>query len=242
MPECLVPSLDYQSKWGGIMLLPLIAGAFFLLTFVGKYLFARFIKGQRGRENLMAHADGLIASFLTLFYFMYLYLSRTLLEPFNCVAAPGKDDGLRYMAATGEPCGGPMQRSLVPPAVIGLLLYTIGFPAFVAWTLHRHRFWIMEEQLLLAHSTRTDRVLNRSKLWLHRRYSRLYYAFKPDYWYWSLAIIARKFGIALVAMLFRSEPGFQLAMALLFLFIAFAAQVRVLESLGLAFSFIRQGC
>lgn len=232
VPECLVPALAYQTKWGAIMLLPVVCAALLLLIFLARVAFARFIKKQKGRAAMQHLANSLIATFLTLAYFLYLFISRTLLEPFNCLPAPGFDDGQTYMAATGEPCGGPTQKALVAPAIIGIIFFTIGYPMLVAWILWKHRFWMQLDQLLLAGSSRYDRVTNPSTLWMHQRYSRLYYAFKPDYHAWILAVIARKFAISFAALMFRSESSFQMAVILFFLFVAFAAQVRHQPYLG----------
>lgn len=49
---------------------------------------------------------------------------------------------------------------------------------------------------------------------------------QPKYYFWLLIIIARKFGIAFTSLMFRRNPGFQLAMALLVMFFAYAAQVK----------------
>jgi hypothetical protein len=86
-----------------------------------------------------------------------------------------------------------------------------------------------------------------------KKYHKLYYQFKPNQYYWILVVISRKFLIAVTALLFRkntsfqvciwgrlfsqptlfSEPAwmvawlcFQLAVALLVLFIAYTLQVR----------------
>jgi hypothetical protein len=55
---------------------------------------------------------------------------------------------------------------------------------------------------------------------------RLYYHFKPDFWYWVLIILGRKFLIAITALMFNKNPAFQMSFALLVLFIAYALQVR----------------
>jgi hypothetical protein len=55
---------------------------------------------------------------------------------------------------------------------------------------------------------------------------RLYYHFRPRCWYWVFVIIGRKFMIAMTALLFNKNPAFQMAIALLVLFIAYALQVR----------------
>jgi hypothetical protein len=56
--------------------------------------------------------------------------------------------------------------------------------------------------------------------------TRLYYHFRPEQWYWILVILGRKFLIAITALMFNKNPAFQMAVALLVLFIAYALQVR----------------
>ena len=58
------------------------------------------------------------------------------------------------------------------------------------------------------------------------KFSRLYFQFKPDRTYWVLLIIVRKFMIAFVSLMYRRTPSYQLATALLIMFVAFGLQVR----------------
>jgi len=55
-------------------------------------------------------------------------------------------------------------------------------------------------------------------------YGRSYFQFKPDYCFWILAIILRKFFIALTAVVFNKNASFQMAACLLVMFVAYAAQ------------------
>ncbi len=55
---------------------------------------------------------------------------------------------------------------------------------------------------------------------------RMYYHFRPMYWYWIVVVLARKLLIAITALMFAKNPGFQMAIALLVLFICYALQVR----------------
>src|SRR5262249_14721583 len=50
--------------------------------------------------------------------------------------------------------------------------------------------------------------------------------FLPGKWYWEGVITARKFLIAFTSLMFRNTPSYQLAMALLVLFVAYVLQVR----------------
>ena len=55
--------------------------------------------------------------------------------------------------------------------------------------------------------------------------ARVYYHFRPDFWFWIIVILLRKISIAATALMFSSNPAFQMALALLFLFICYALQV-----------------
>jgi len=59
-----------------------------------------------------------------------------------------------------------------------------------------------------------------------KKYHKMYYHFRPGKWYWIMVIIGRKGLLAVTALMFRSTPSFQLAMALLVMFVAYALQVR----------------
>ena len=58
------------------------------------------------------------------------------------------------------------------------------------------------------------------------KYKHLYYYFKPGKVYWLLWIIYRKLSISIIAVLFYSNPGFQLAFTILVLFSSYVLQVR----------------
>jgi hypothetical protein len=122
-PECLLPDTTYVQKFSAVMTLPLAAGFIFASIFVGRYCFARFIMRQRGRSFLTRHSHALVSAMLMICYFMYLSISRTLLEVFNCVPAT-PDDGRLYLAAGRglETCPGDTQATLIPFAAGGIIL------------------------------------------------------------------------------------------------------------------------
>ena len=90
---------------------------------------------------------------------MYLYITKTILDVFNC-APTNPTDGVNYLQAVFEPCGGPTQSTLLVPAIIGLVVYTVGYPAFLAQLLYRNRELAMEDQLLRAKGVGSDRLTN----------------------------------------------------------------------------------
>ena len=54
----------------------------------------------------------------------------------------------------------------------------------------------------------------------------MYYHFKPSKVYWIILITLRKFSIAFIGLMFRQNPGFQLALCLLSLFIFYILQIK----------------
>jgi len=230
-PECSIPDLGYVTKWTFIQSLPLLAGSLMLLLYVTLYLKKRLCGARtdtRGRKrNLHKHAPAMVGTGLVLFYYLYLYLTRTVLDVFNC-APTQPPDGKEYLLVVFEECGlaGGIQMTLLPFALAALLLYVMGYPILVAKLLRKNKMLIMEDQLLRANNKGDDRNTNRNAYDTRKKYSKLYYHFKPNFWYWILVVIGRKFGIAFTGLMFVKNPAFQLSCALLVLFVAYALQVK----------------
>ena len=224
-PECSIPDLGYKTKWYFIQALPLVANSLFAILYVTTYLHKKCILRRSG--DLHRHASALVATSLVMFYYLYLYITRTVLDVFNC-APTEPPDGKEYLSVVFEPCweAGGLQMTLLPLAVIALLVYSMGYPTVVFWLLYRNRELIMEDQLLRAKGTGDTRLENRHAYLVRKRYHKLYYHFRPDKWYWIMCVLARKFGIAFTALMFNKNPAFQLSMALLVMFVSYAAQVK----------------
>ena len=161
-------------------------------------------------------------------YIFYIYLVRNVLDVFNC-APTDPDDGHTYLQAVFVQCGVPggVQLFLVPFGVIAIFVYVIGYPVVIGVILYRNRELIMEDQLLRAKGTGYDRLTNPNAYEMRKRYRNVYYQFKPDYIYWAEAILLRKFLLAVTYIMFNRNSAFQLAAALLVMFLAYVAQVRV---------------
>lgn len=115
--------------------------------------------------------------------------------------------------------------ALFPFAIVAFIVYTLAFPAWVFWSLWKNKRTIKKAQLLTAMGKKINRKADKAGFEFTRRWSKLFYQFKPGKWYWVMVIIGRKFAISTSAMLFRSVPAFQFACALMALFVAFAVQV-----------------
>jgi hypothetical protein len=70
-----------------------------------------------------------------------------------------------------------------------------------------------------------DRVSNPEYYDTRKKYSELYYRFKPKKFYWVMVVLMRKFMISMTSLMFRSNPTFQLAMSLLVMFVFYTLQV-----------------
>eukprot|EP01029_Cantina_marsupialis_P014776 TRINITY_DN323_c1_g1_i2.p1 TRINITY_DN323_c1_g1~~TRINITY_DN323_c1_g1_i2.p1 ORF type:complete len:639 (+),score=220.11 TRINITY_DN323_c1_g1_i2:231-1919(+) len=161
-----------------------------------------------------------------MFYFLYLYLTRVSLDVFNC-NPPEPSDGFTYMEASPSiKCGSTLHTQLMIGAAITTVVYSFGYPALVGFVLFKYRFTVKEDQLLRAMKTGDNRLTNANCYNFRKTFHKIYYHFKPDKFYWNLLIIARKFIIAFAALMFRDNPAFQLAIALLVMFFSYALQVR----------------
>jgi hypothetical protein len=231
-PECILPEFDYEYKFYGTLILPMICGVLLIMTlgcFVG---YDVFIKGRRTTDKYATSRA--IGSFLLILYYSYLMVTKRVLEVFNCNPAV-PDDGNLYTSFTSLKCGGGglcrcydtthIQSALILPSVIGILLYTLGFPLGILWIIRTNKKAIKTDQILRALDT-GDNEKSNPYYFVRRRYHKMYYHFKPGKIYWIVIIIGRKCGIAAAGLLFRANPGFQLASILLVLFVAYVWQVK----------------
>ena len=228
-PECIVPNLSYKAKFWFIMLLPLSVGGLLLgFLFWAVWAYKALVMGQ-ARKEWFTHAPGQINATLSLLYVLYLYLTRTVFDVFNCTPTFPPDGRLYLNVANHEQCGvrGGTQLTLLPSAVAGLVVYSFGYPAFIAYTLYRNRELCMLDQLLRAKGVGDDRLTNPHAFTLRMTYGRQYFQFKPDFSMWILAVILRKFFISITAVVFSKNSSFQMAACLLIMFLAYSAQMMV---------------
>ena len=107
-----------------------------------------------------------MASFVLVFYFLYLSVTRRALDVFNCNPVD-PDDGYLYTEFTSIDCEAglcrcddpdELQAQLVPYAVLCIVFYSIGFPLYVVWVTWYYRIQIKLDQLLRAHDMGQDRA------------------------------------------------------------------------------------
>jgi hypothetical protein len=229
-PECWgAVAVDYKGKWFSIEAIPLVLILLSLFPFLGALFFKRYFQGRR--KDLFNHLPSLISNVIIIMYFMYLFITNVALAPFNCQATT-PDDGKLYMAAVGTDaeCGvsGGTQQTLVPYAVVALIVYTIGFPLFVAFVIFRNKENILIDQVHRAERTLPHILKDENmEIWHFRKsFYILYYQYKPEYYWWIMVILARKACISIAALIFRKNTIFQLCMILLVMFVSYSMQVR----------------
>jgi hypothetical protein len=232
-PECIAPNLGFTFRYGVTMALPIAAAALFTTMFLVNYLWARTIKRQ-SRASACAASNTLIAMGLTGGYVLYVQLARTMFASLACSPNnPPEFDAsgqvIEYLQVVPEPCSKPggVHQTLLPFTVIGLLVYIVGYPAFVAYKLISKRRLVVEDQLLRCKGVGDSESTNPNALHMRKRYSRIYYAFAPNFApYWLHVLLMRKLLLAGTALVFVRTPSWQLTLGLLVLFVAYAMQVR----------------
>ena len=120
---------------------------------------------------------------------------------------------------------GSVQMTLLPWSIIGLIVYTLGYPTFLASHWWRNRELVMEDQLLRAKGLGEDRLTNPHAYTLRKAFGRTYFQFRPDVSFWIIVILARKAFIAVAIVAFNRDATFQLAACLFILQCAYALQV-----------------
>jgi hypothetical protein len=139
-------------------------------------------------------------------------------------------DGNTYLAAVFEKCTTPWsgtQETLGGWAILAIFVYMLGYPGVLGSTLWKYRELVMEDQLLRAKGVGQDKLSNPNALDMRRMFGRSYFQFKPQYFLWILAILLRKFCIAMTSVVFNKNPSFQMAACLLIMFLAYSAHVQI---------------
>lgn len=178
-PECSFPEVTYYYKWVFIESLPIAAAVIFFVLHCVLWVRKRCCLGRR--KNLNNHLHLLVGTLLVMFYYLYLYLTRTVLDVFNCNPTD-PPDGYTYLSVVWERCWVPggVQMRLILPAIVACIVYVLGYPVLVSLLLRRNRLKVMEDQLLRAAGKGRTRLDNPHPYDVRKMYHKIYYHFKPD--------------------------------------------------------------
>ena len=234
-PECLLPTMKYSDKYFFTMALPIVIAFVLFLSWLFNIFWDKCINQRSvssGAAKIMAAK--LTSTFLLGMYFMYLMITQRALEIFNCNPVE-PDDGFTYTQFTSISCDGGLCRCwdpnhvqlfLVPFSIVALFIITLGFPIFLFVLLRAKKNAIKEDQYLRALDIEPSMSTSPNAFFNRLKYHKMYYHFKPGKVYWITFIIARKGLVSTAGLLFRANPGFQLAFVLLVLFWAYVVQVK----------------
>ena len=132
---------------------------------------------------------------------------RTALAPFNCVSRNGISTMEAEPAVRCDLPGGP-HAMIYPWAKVALAVYGLGIPCMFATILFIHRKAIRADQELRARGE-GDIPANNPNIRVRHKFRKLYEDFKPSLSFWKLVLIARKFGIAVTAIMLTGNPMLQ---------------------------------
>jgi hypothetical protein len=240
-PECLDPNLGYALKFIITEIMPLCVLAFIIFYYIFERVGRKLCPGLFRRDN-KADWRSYISIYMITLNFLYLVVTRKAFQIFNC-NPPTPTDGWFYTTFSDPSC--PLglcrcydsalheetkdffHRQFIAPAALAIVFYTIGFPLVVAFVVLKNKGAIKEDQYLRILGLGDTDTESTPKAWSVRlKYYQLYYYFRPGKVYWLLWILYRKASIAIIATVFYSNPGFQLAFTILILFSSYVMQVR----------------
>jgi len=99
-----------------------------------------------------------------------------------------------------------------------------GFPAAI-WTIFSRKKAVIHKDQLLRAAGRGDSYTENVHYEFRRSFSKLYYQYQPESYFWIELVIGRKFLLVLIGAIFRNNPSFQMASCLLVLFSSLVMQV-----------------
>ncbi len=147
-PECSLPNMKYHMKWFFVEGMPLGIIGIMIVLHVFLFLWKYVVLGQRSQGRASSHLPTFVGIYLMVFYYMYLYLTTTSLDMFNCTPTT-PPDGHTYLEVVFVPCyeKGGLHLMLLPYAIASFLTYSIGFPILLGCCLYYFRKLIQEDQV-----------------------------------------------------------------------------------------------
>jgi len=213
--------------------MPLVVAAFFSVVFWGNYLRKRVVEARkpplpggrkRPKKDLWRHGHRVIGAFVGIVNLLYVFLIVVAFDIFDCSE---REDGKWYMDQYPEhECKTGLQAELAPWALLCLFVYGVGIPVGFLCVLltKKNRARIVRDQEHVRLRLKQKRGEN-VEYEFHNRWNGIYKMFEPEYCWWCAVILARKFAISFVSIMFNANPMFQASLGLLVIFVAFAAQM-----------------
>jgi hypothetical protein len=166
-PECAIPNVTYAGKWLFVEGMPLFAWSVLIMVFLWRSFVKVCILGVEKKKRYN-HAHVVVATGVVVQRVLYLYMTRSTLDVFNCSPTDPPDydkDGkmILYMAwnlsiKCNEPGG--THLFLLPFAIVALAIYVVGLPVLSLWWLWKNKAVIKYDQLLRAQIAGDDKATN----------------------------------------------------------------------------------
>ena len=247
-PECALRGfLTYERKWWVKVSFPLLGGilvaVFVIIIYVKRTLTKCQIwladrKRRRPRKKKQISNEAplsavVISMTFAMIYFLYLTICRTALEIFNCADTEPKTGRYYMVSEPMEECFviGALQDRLAPYALMVLAGYTGGYPMLLLCIFHYYKDKIIADQVMRAHDRGETPRTNRF-FFLRIAFGKVYYMFRPKHYRWGLTVLARKFLLSVIFLLFNDDVTFQVASILGVVFVNFVLQVRFMPYMG----------
>jgi len=133
----------------------------------------------------------------------------------------------QYPAHECHAAGG-LQQALAPWAWLCVGVYGLGLPLIFLGVVLKpeNRAIIYRDQEHVRLRLKQKRHEQRDDEYeFHNRYSEIYKRYEPEYAWWSATVLARKFAVSVVTIMFNADPMFQASLGLVVLFVSFAAHM-----------------
>lgn len=227
-PECSL-SFSFLQKWVVMQTLPVAYLCIIMLIAGAAILHARWRaigcsatspQYQRFRKAVDSWRTQMVGFAVTGMYTLYFVTVRLSLSVFDCslgtdgVAILDADPSVKCWTREGD------HAILVPAGIVTLVVYGLGIPAVILGVFVSHRTAIRADQDLFAVGAGGSRATN-PFFEVRKRYRKLYKDFRPQFYYWRLVLLTRKFVLALTMILFNELPLFQATLSVTVLFLSY---------------------
>ena len=172
---------------------------------------------NRTHGKIGRHASAIIGAVILMFYFAYIYCTKTALEVFACETKESGRSTMVFEPKIDCSDADSPHSWMWPLALLFSGLYGVGIPIGFFAIVYKNRYYIKGDQMLRVLGIGGKRDDNPAFYDFRKRYHKLYYRFKPKYYYWTSVILLRKFLIVLCTVFLYHNPTLQATCALMVL-------------------------
>ncbi len=156
-------------------------------------------------------------------YYVYFAVLRNGMAIYNCKI--GKSGRMTMATEPSVMCdmSDPVYATLQPYSVLSICIYGIGIPLMFVSVLVMYRHEIRADQKLRAMGM-GDAAEENPQLFVRKRYQKLYNDFQPEFFYWRLVLIARKFLLVQCSTFLSRDAMLQASISATIMFFCYVIQ------------------